>query len=206
MEVRSNRGKQTESFFVAGIGFDGRNSASNPTAGLRLFVDSRRGKKTYPLPGDTTEVRVDRTRWNLGGEGYQRFGGQWLGVLKTAFDYLDTPEDSIPRWDLFAVGGANSLRGYREEQFLTKGSWLMQSEWRWLQGDRGSAVYLFADGGFISSSTGRSFSDIFTTFLYGVGVGVRQAHKLGILVVEYGVPRGESPLDGRIHLRIDAVF
>lgn len=82
----------------------------------------------------------------------------------------------------------------------------MQSEWRWLQGDRGSAVYLFADGGFISSSTGRSFSDIFTTFLYGVGVGVRQAHKLGILVVEYGVPRGESPLDGRIHLRIDAVF
>jgi hemolysin activation/secretion protein len=155
---------------------------------------------------DTFEVRLDRSRWNVGGEGYQRFGRHWLGVLRTRFEYLDTPEDSIPRWDLIAVGGANSLRGYREEQFLTPAAWVVQGEWRWLQGEMGSALYLFADAGFISSPEGRSFEDTFGEFLLGTGVGVRQASKLGILGVEYGVAKGESPLDGRVHLRIDAVF
>jgi outer membrane protein assembly factor BamA len=204
VEIDGPTGTQSESYFVGGVTYDGRNSAANPTAGIRFFLNSTRGTKTVPI--DTLVIRLDRTRWDLGGEGYQRVGSRWLGVLRTRFQYLDTPEDSIPRWDLFAVGGANSLRGYREEQFLTPGAWVTQTEWRWLQGNQGSAVYVFADAAFISPPEGREFEDTFDQFQLGTGLGLRQAGKLGIVSVEYGVARGDSPLDGRLHLRIDAVF
>jgi outer membrane protein assembly factor BamA len=206
VETGIDRTSQRESFLVAGIELDRRNSALNPTGGFRLGLESRRGTKTYLPPTDSLEVRLDRTRWHVAAEGYRRFGEKWLGVLRTRFDYLDTPEDSLPRWDLFAVGGAVSLRGYREEQFLTPAAWLVQSEWRWLQDERGSALYFFADAGFISPAAGGGLRDTLNRFLLGSGVGVRQASRLGILGVEYGVARGEGPLDGRIHLRIDAVF
>jgi hemolysin activation/secretion protein len=127
-------------------------------------------------------------------------------VLRSRFQFLDTPEDTITRWDLFAVGGANTLRGYREEQFLTPAARVTQTEWRWLQGSMGSAVYLFADAAFISPPDGGGLRETFDQFQLGTGVGLRQAGKLGIVSVEYGVARGDSPLDGRLHLRIDAVF
>jgi outer membrane protein assembly factor BamA len=199
-------GNESEGYLVAGLEWERRNSTLNPTAGYRLFLESRRGTKTFLPAGDSLEVRVDRTRWNVGGEGYRRVGRQWLGVLKLRFDYLETPEHSIPRWDLFAVGGALSLRGYREEQFLTPAVWTVQTEWRWLQGGLGSALYLFADAAFLAPGEGRRLADTFRTFLLGTGIGVRQGSPLGILGVEYGIAKGESPLDGRIHLRIDAVF
>jgi outer membrane protein assembly factor BamA len=202
----SATGTENEGFYVAGLELERRNSALNPTAGYRLFLESRRGTKTFTRSQDSLEVRLDRTRWNVGGEGYRGFGRHWLGVLRLRLEYLDTPEDSIPRWDLFAVGGATSLRGYREEQFLTPAAWTLQAEWRWLQGTQGSALYLFTDAAFLAPDAGRRLADTFRTFLLGTGIGVRQASKLGILGVEYGVAKGESPLDGRIHLRIDAVF
>ncbi len=199
-------GDVSEGFTLAGIELDRRNSVLVPTAGYRLGLTSRRGIKRYTPAGDSLRVRIDRTRWDAEGDGYRRVGRRWLAAVAARFHYLETPEDSLPRYDLFAVGGAASLRGYREEQFLTPGAFILQLEWRWLQDDRGSALYLFDDLGFISPREGRSVRDTFHTFLMGTGVGVRQASKLGILGVEYGVAKGENPLDGRIHLRVDAVF
>ncbi len=199
-------GDVSEGFTLAGIELDRRNSVLVPTAGYRLGLTSRRGIKRYTPAGDSLRVRIDRTRWDVEGDGYRRVGRRWLAAVTANFRYLETPEDSLPRYDLFAVGGAASLRGYREEQFLTPGAFVLQVEWRWLQDDRGSALYLFDDLGFISPREGRSLRDTFHTFLMGTGVGVRQASKLGVLGVEYGVAKGENPLDGRIHLRVDAVF
>jgi outer membrane protein assembly factor BamA len=206
VEAGTAAGDVTEGFTLAGIELDRRNSVLVPTAGYRLGLTSRRGTKRFTPAGDSLQVRVDRTRWNAEGEGYRRFGRRWMAALTANFHYLETPEDSLPRYDLFAVGGAASLRGYREEQFLTPGVVILQAEWRWLQDDRGSALYLFDDVAFISPRTGRSLRDTFHTFLMGTGVGVRQASRLGILGVEYGVAKGENPLDGRIHFRVDAVF
>ena len=193
----------TEGYFLAGVELDLRDSARNPERGFLLGGESRRGTKTsFP---DSVEVRVDRTRWELGGEGYRRTGRKWLGVLRGHFEFLDTPEDSVPRWDLIEVGGANSLRGYREDQFLTLGTVILQGEWRLRQDERGSALYAFSDAGFIQED-GRRLEDLFDQFLLGYGLGIRQAKGPGILSLEYGIPKGESPLDGRLHLRLDAVF
>jgi outer membrane protein insertion porin family len=206
VETASDLGAISEGFYLVGVEWDRRNSLLVPTAGGRLFLESRRGQKSYTVARDSLDVRIDRTRWTAGAEAYRRAGRQWLLALRGSFEYLDTPEDSLARYDLFAVGGASSLRGYREEQFLTPGAWIVQAEWRWLADARGSALYLFTDAAFISPRRGQELRDSFRTFLLGTGVGVRQASKLGLLGIEYGVAKGESPLDGRIHLRLDAAF
>lgn len=40
----------------------------------------------------------------------------------------------------------------------------------------------------------------------GYGVGLRVASRLGRVGVDYGLAAGEGPLDGRIHLRLEAEF
>jgi len=206
VETASDRARTSEGFVLAGLELDRRNATLVPTAGYRLGVTSRRGQKSFTVAEDTLDVRFDRTRWEADAELYRRVTPRWLAVVRGRFAFLDSPEDSLPRYDLFAVGGAASLRGYREEQFLTAAAVILQLEWRWLQGTEGSALYLFTDAALISPSGEREERDRFRTFLLGTGVGVRQASRLGILGVEYGVAKGENPLDGRIHLRLDAVF
>jgi outer membrane protein assembly factor BamA len=206
VETAVDQARTSEGFTLAGLELDRRNSTLVPTAGFRLGILSRRGQKRFATDADTLEVRFDRTRWEADAEGYRRLGRRWLAVARARFLFLDSPEDTLPRYDLFAVGGATSLRGYREEQYLTPAAGILQVEWRWLQGEDGSALYLFTDAALISPRQGRDQRDSFNTFLLGTGVGVRQASRLGILGVEYGVAKGESPLDGRIHLRLDTVF
>jgi len=203
VETIEGASPETEGYFLAGVDLDKRNSARNPERGFRITGESRRGTKTFTP--DSVEVRIDRTHWLLGGETYQPVGRKWLGVLRGKFEFLQTPEDSVPRWDEIAVGGANSLRGYREDQFLTLGATILQGEWRLRQDNRGSAVYAFADAGFIQDD-GHRLSDLFDRFLLGTGLGIRQAKGPGILSLEYGIPKGSSPLEGRLHVRLDAVF
>ena len=98
------------------------------------------------------------------------------------------------------------MRGYREEQFLTPVAWVIQSEWGWLQGADGSRLYLFVDVGFLGRPEGHGLRAVFDQTAVGTGVGVRQAGRLGALGVEYGWAKGENILDGRVHLRLDALF
>ena len=196
-------------------GLHGGGSGAGPA---KLHPGSHRGVPAGdPEPARTKSgSRRPRTPWRCGSTARggrptpglspsrSPLAGGGPGPVRLLF--LDSPEDTLPRYDLFAVGGATSLRGYREEQYLTPAAGILQVEWRWLQGEDGSALYLFTDAAFISPRQGRDQRDRFDTFLLGTGVGVRQASRLGILGVEYGVAKGENPLDGRVHLRLDTVF
>jgi outer membrane protein assembly factor BamA len=195
-----------ESYVLWGASYDSRSSLRNPLGGFHLTLESRQGSKDFRIDG-SDGVSVDRTRWRAAGSAYRRVGAPWLLAVRSEFRFLDTPEDSIPRYDLIAVGGANSLRGYREEQFLTPLAWTFQTEWRLLQGSRGSALYAFVDGGWIAErAPDDTWNRSLDRFLLGYGLGVRQASRLGMLGVAYGIARGEGVLDGRVHLRLDAAF
>ena len=117
VETGSGLGAVTEGFTLVGVAWDRRNSMLLPTAGGRLAVETRRGTKRFTAAGDSLDQRVDRTRWTAQAEGYRRAGSRWLLALRASFEALESPEDTLARYDLFAVGGASSLRGYREEQF-----------------------------------------------------------------------------------------
>jgi outer membrane protein assembly factor BamA len=205
VEPAPGLGASHETFTLLGVGFDHRNSALNPTSGFRIYTESRRGSKTYPV-ADTLSVKVHRQRWGAGFEGYRRVGRPWLLSIRSRFDALQTPEAVVPRYELYAIGGASTLRGYREEQFLTSMAWVVQGEWSLLLGTQGSRLYLFTDVGFLGSPEARELGRLFDRVPVGTGVGVSQGSRFGILGVEYGWAKGENILDGRIHLRLDAMF
>jgi len=207
-EVVTGGVNSDEGFILGGLTLDLRNSVLVPTAGWKLDTQNRRGKKSFSAVDTLSAVpdRVNRTRWEANLEAYHRFGRPWVGALFGSFRYLDTPEPVVPTYDLFAIGGAYSLRGYREEQFHTTMAATVQGEWRLLQGERGSAVFAFIDTGWIAGDPAPGQRDNLNEFLLGYGLGVRQAAKAGVFLVEYGIARGENPLDGRIHLGVDAAF
>jgi len=198
-------GASHETFTLFGIGFDHRNSALNPTGGFKIYTETRRGSKSYPTT-DSTSVKVSRERWAAAFEGYHRVGRPWLLSVRSRFDALQTPEPVIPRYELYAVGGATSLRGYREEQFLTPMAWVVQTEWSLLVGNGGSRLFWFVDVGFLGTPEARALGGLFDQVPVGTGIGVSQASRLGILGVEYGWAKGENVLDGRIHLALNARF
>lgn len=205
VEPGNGLGASNERFTLFGIGFDHRNSALTPTGGFKIYTETRRGSKTYPVT-DTTSVKVNRERWAAGFEAYRRVSRPWLLSVRSRFDVLQTPEAVIPRYELYAIGGATTLRGYREEQFLTPMAWVVQGEWSLLVGERGSRLFWFTDVGFLGAPEARELGRIFDQVPVGMGVGVSQASRLGVLGVEYGFAKGENVLDGRIHLTLDARF
>ena len=101
--------------------------------------------------------------------------------------------------DLYRLGGANSLRGYREEQFLgTRLGWV-NTEFRYSIGRRSFAFaffdfgYIFLDG---DPAQGR---ETFNETRYGFGIGGRLETGLGIMGVSYALGQGDGFSEGKIH-------
>jgi outer membrane protein insertion porin family len=117
---------------------------------------------------------------------------------------LFTDERSVPVSDLFELGGAGSIRGYREGEFLgTSVAWT-NLEYRFLlEGE--SRLYVFVDYG----QFGRSVRDAGSQTLrqisgqkLGYGLGLRMDSKAGLLGLDYGLGQGDSITEGKIHLRL----
>jgi len=105
---------------------------------------------------------------------------------------------------LFRMGGYNSLRGYREDEFS---GWRLgwgSLELRWLINSQ-ARVYLFYDHGLlVSGQTGLRSN------LFAPGIGIKLRTRLGILSVEYALGNRETGLSdlgsGMIHAGLDALF
>lgn len=108
--------------------------------------------------------------------------------------------NSIPLTELFYLGGANTLRGYGEEMFRGEGSIYSNLEYRFLSGSS-SQFFVFVDNGAIFSK-----SDGFSSLKVGYGLGMRIESMNGIISMDYGLAKGESILNGKIHVSLGAVF
>ena len=96
------------------------------------------------------------------------------------------------------MGGARSLRGYREDQFTSTfvAWWNMELHYRF-----GSlaAVYPFFDAGVLSSQDGWDFVPAY-------GLGLQARTRIGVVAADYGIAFGESPLRGKVHFRYQTDF
>jgi len=108
--------------------------------------------------------------------------------------------DSIPITELFYLGGANSLRGYREDQFRGYERQFGNIEYRFLTG-RNSHFFIFLDGGRVYTRDKESGK-----IKLGYGAGMRLESVNGTLSVDYGLAKGDSILKGKIHVSLGAVF
>ncbi len=117
---------------------------------------------------------------------------------------LFTDERSVPVSDLFELGGAGSIRGYREGEFFgTSVAWANLEYRLLLEGE--SRFYVFVDYG----QFGRSVRDAGSQSLrqisgqkLGYGLGLRVDSKAGLLGLDYGLGQGDSITQGKIHLRL----
>jgi outer membrane protein insertion porin family len=99
--------------------------------------------------------------------------------------------------DMFWFGGATTVRGYRENQFFGEKVGWINSEYRLLIGPR-SRLFVFGDFAYYN----REEPELKEEFLLGYGAGISFPGPLGILQVDYGLAKGLSFREGKIHFRI----
>jgi len=172
---------------TVGAGFDGRDDVWNPRHGWVgdvSLVLSRVARGGGAAIRRLQAVRVDafypmgvRSVWALSGQ------GQWVSQV-----------GGVPSEARIRVGGARSIRGYREEAFLATEVGWVSLEWRYLVGGR-SRVFGFVDAGVLRDVTGQVVP-------VGYGVGMVLQSKVGMVGFDVGWAREDGFGDGKVHVRV----
>ena len=132
-------------------------------------------------------------------------------ALSIRADILLSDEEVPPLFELFPLGGSESLRGYREDQFRGTVVGLGSLEYRLLLG-RVSRIFPFIDVGYCHRPyKGATLDDgyvvrIESDIAIGYGFGLRIDSRAGVLGMDYGLGRGDGIGEGKVHLRMENVF
>lgn len=118
--------------------------------------------------------------------------------------FYGTVSGSVPFFEQFFVGGAESLRGYQEDRFWGKNSLIFSAEYRVPVAKAFTAV-LFADigdawGGYPTVNQFSQHNGFKPSIGFGIGVRVRTP--LGPLRIDYGIGKD----GGRTHFSVGQVF
>lgn len=178
---------------------DHRDRRLNPSRGLRgaLRVGLRR-----------TSEEITRTRLETGAGYYIPFGSRWVVAEESGFDGVWSSSEDVPISDQYYLGGTNTMRGYREEQFHGEFVWWLRNELRYRLSSR-SRAYTFVDvGGYqFEEKDPAGFSRQQDDVLAGGGVGVAlQTRGTGMLRVELAVGRGDGFSDAKVHAALEQEF
>jgi outer membrane protein assembly factor BamA len=180
--------------------YDSRDDLYSPTGGARYRADYHYGRKNVDRsvtdPGTSGNVQ----RFTLDLDSYLTvFSRQ---VVALGIHGRQVQGGNIDESEYYRFGGANTLRGYRENQFLgTRIGWV-NTEYRLLLARR-SFVYAFLDAGYYarpaSQLPGSTGSE---AFVYGYGIGLRFDTPLGNLGVSFALGKGDSFAQGKVHFGI----
>ena len=183
---------------------DTRNDLYSPSKGI-LFVNSYSfRKKTINGPSQfiapTTATNINLQKLELSFDAYFSFIDRQVLAVKLHGAELRGP--FFETSDLFRMGGFNSLRGYKEDQFL--GSRIIWSnlEYRFLLTNR-TYFFVFLDNGYFlrKEDKNRNIPKI-DGYKTGYGLGINLETSLGILGVSFALGQGDSFSDGKIHFGI----
>jgi len=175
-----------------GVVLDSRDFPTNPRSGVRLSALTKVGNRA------TDSARSDVvTHVELGLTGVLPLGRSlaWSNSVGLRAVYSAA---SLTEPELYRLGGPGTVRGYREDEFVSARLGWFTTEARYLL-DRTSSVYPFLDVGVYQGSTGWQVRP-------GYGVGTKVATSVGVLGLDYGVAFRDSPLRGKVHLSYDVTF
>jgi len=184
------------------IRYDSRDDPYSPRSGIYYRSDYQVGRKI--VSGTTSASNSDQDffvkKFGVDMEFYlQPFSRQ---VIATALHAKDLRSDRIEDGDLYRFGGANTLRGYRENQFLGSSIAWSNLEYRFLMGLR-SFLFGFLDTGYYFRPTDEQLGVLSSqAFKVGYGVGFRVETSLGLLGVSYALGQGDTFSTGKIHFAI----
>jgi outer membrane protein assembly factor BamA len=183
---------------------DTRDDPYAPLSGL-LFLNSYsfsrkkiNGPQEFITPSTSTSLNFQRITADLS-LFYQLFSRQ---VLALGLHGRELRGSSFEESDLFRLGGTNTLRGYRENQFLGSRLYWMNLEYRLLLSRR-TFAFLFFDSGYYQrkEELTRNIPGIHA-YRSGYGAGINLETAIGVLAVSFALAAGDSFSDGKIHFGI----
>ncbi len=206
LQLRSKRQRiprSTASFFGIGVRYESVDFPVNPRSGLRVESFFERGNKnrTTRFVDEVGDTLVSRTRLNQ--ERLTLHVRYFVPTLKRQLIAVGADaqlllSDEYDESDLIRFGGATSLRGYNEQQFLGRLASRILLEYRY-QLDRWAFAYAFTDLGVLETAPAdgeKSRRDV----LPGFGVGTQFRTQIGIINVSYAFNDKDGPIDGRVHV------
>ena len=158
-------------------------------------VHSGRSRVRRP-DGETISYRLDRVQIVM--LRYQPAGERWVGLLGAKGELLGR-EEGLPVSDGLRFGGGGSVRGLAEESLLAQRYVSAQGEFG--PAFSGNRAYLFLDAAWF-----RDFRTSRPGDRLGFGMGVGSESSGRRLRLDLGLPRGGSPGDLRLHLRLENRF
>lgn len=180
---------------TGGFIYDDRDYQLNPTSGFYYETSVSTTRKK-----DSRAKSVSGRKLDLKAEYYIALTNRSIFALMLNAYNSRFNQGDVPFSDLFRVGGATSLRGYRENQFRGASVGWINIEYRFITG-KVSRLFLFSDVGFIYER--QQQGDINR---YSYGAGIRASTALGQIGIDFGIGQGDSFTNGKIHLSLNGVF
>lgn len=186
-----------------GIQYDSRDDLLNPGRGIYYFTSVQTGAKHNIGPdalikAHNLEQKVNNKRIAIDVELYLPTLRRQLLSLALHGRQIKSSEAFIPITDQYRLGGAKSLRGYREDQFRGSSIVWTNMEYRYLLGPR-SRAFVFLDAGYYNAVNPTGPSE---AYKIGYGFGFRLETGLGIMGIDYGLAYGEKQgiVGGLLHV------
>ena len=183
---------------------DLRNDPLAPTSGLLFetaYSFSRKkinGPPEYITPGLETNPNLQRITAGFSAF-YELFH---RNVVAISVNGKELRGPYFEQSDLWYFGGTNTVRGYREEQFLASRIAWSNLEYRLMLTQR-SYTFLFFDAGYYlrEADVERSIAKN-EDFIFGYGLGITVETGIGLLGVSFALAQGDSFSEGKIHFGI----
>ncbi|MFC1726424.1 BamA/TamA family outer membrane protein [candidate division KSB1 bacterium] len=175
-----------------GFTYDNFDNLFNPTRGVyysnSMFYLSRKS------PAGITNSRITDKKLTVNFEAVKSVFSKSVLYMKLYGSKITSSAGNIPLSQMYLLGGASSLRGYREEQFRTPYLAYSNLEYRYIL-DRYSRIYLFFDHGYFK------LNNRFTQ-KSGFGFGFRIRSKIGIIGFDFAFSPDVSFNESKIHFRL----
>lgn len=188
----------------ANLKIDTRDDPYSPTEGFlfqNTYTYTRKkinGPLEYITPSTQTSINLQKFTVSFS-YFYQLFSRQ---ILALAVNGKELRTSSFENSDLFRLGGTNSLRGYREDQFFGSRIFWSNLEYRALFTRRTYGFVFFDTGYYLRPEESEKNISKQEDFLYGFGLGLNIETGLGVLRVSYALGEGDTFSDGKIHFGI----
>lgn len=180
-------------------------------SGFRMLYDTR-DRAPFTRRGARGVLGASGLRREIADSAYyvvqaQASGEAWralsprFGLKAGARAGSNFPLDRFNPGELFYVGGARSLRGYREREFQTNAYALAEGELHYWVGRRGS-LFGFAAPGAVNRLAGRYDP----RGVLGYGAGLELAQGQWTLLLTYALNPERSPGEGLLHVAVENRF
>lgn len=161
--------------------YDSRDNIYDPTRGRRISY-------TAQWAGHGLGGNFDFYKFTAEARMYKKLGAKNVLAFRARGGFI---QGDAPYSQLFTLGGADSLRGYEDDQFRGKYMYNATLEFRFPIVKKVSGV-LFTDIGDAWDAPSVTWYNSKKTFNYGVGAGIRVTTPIGPVKLDYGVGKHKN--------------